>query len=98
VNAYPPFSLIDNEAATSIGQLRGLRKLALGETKMTDVGVARLADLQLESIKLDGTRVTDACGPTLARMTSLVQLDLANTKVSDALFADSPPWSNGDFR
>lgn len=60
---------------------------------MTDQVVAALADLPLETLLLGGCEsLTDAIGPSIARMKTLRSLDLANLpKTTGALLAHVPP-------
>jgi Leucine-rich repeat (LRR) protein len=60
---------------------------------ITDDVLAALAALSLESLLLGGSEsLTDAIGPSLAKMTTLRALDLSNLpKLTEAVFASLPP-------
>lgn len=67
----------------------------LNDTRVTDAGVSTLGGLDLQSIQLRNTAVTDKIVPVLAPMQRLWRVDLENTAVSrDAQrqLADALPY------
>lgn len=59
---------------------------------ITDATIAALGDLRLETLRLGGSEsLTDAIGPTLARMTTLRTLDLSNLPLSTGALLDQVP-------
>ncbi|MGI9515925.1 MAG: DUF1570 domain-containing protein [Pirellulaceae bacterium] len=75
--------LRDEDLANLVGW-NGINWLELSENPIGDEGMGYLARLpQLSQLFLDVTAVTDAAGPTLARMTTLEELDLASTRFGD---------------
>jgi len=60
-----------------------LKKLNLDKTKVTDCGVARIANLPaLEFLHLGRTCVTDECVPDLLKMKSLKKLHVTRTQIT----------------
>jgi len=60
-----------------------LRILDLSDTRVTDAGLAHIAQFEaLEYLSLRGTRVTDAGLPHLARLRALQELHLSDTHVT----------------
>lgn len=71
-----------NEDAPSLSVLRGLKRLQLSRTKITDAGLAGIAPLtDLEVLDLSGTEITDAGLKHLSNLRNLRVLNLARTKV-----------------
>jgi len=72
----------DREAA-AIGHLRGLRRLSLGGTGVTDSGLACFNNLnRLETLVLWGTGISDTGLEHLAALPSLRVLDISGTTVT----------------
>jgi Leucine-rich repeat (LRR) protein len=69
--------------ASQIGVLKELRRLDLSGANIDDEGLPRIADLPLEELWLQGTRITDASVPTVSRMKTLVFVQLNATGLSD---------------
>jgi hypothetical protein len=78
-------SQVTNEGLMTLAKLKGLRRLGLADTSVSDKELEALADLrQLEWLSLSGTRVTDRGLETLAaRFKTLRWLNLDGTKVTD---------------
>jgi len=74
-------------------------QINLNDTRVTDAGVETLRDVNLQSIELRNTAVTDKIIPVLMPMHQLWQVDLENTAVSreaQRKLADSlPNWPVG---
>jgi hypothetical protein len=66
-----------------IGQLTSLKKLVLAEGRFSPAGLQRLVNLELVWLNLEATNVTDDAGPIVARIKTLVRLDVHETRVSD---------------
>ena len=61
-----------------------MKELSLGNTSITDAGVASLTSLtKLETLVLIGTSITDAGVAELASLTKLKTLWLSNTSITD---------------
>lgn len=66
--------------------IRGLpiRILHLHSTRITDAGLAHLADLpKLEALTLDGNDITDEGGVHLQKLSGLIELSIADTLISN---------------
>jgi Leucine Rich repeat len=71
-------------AVRHMKELKSLRAVTLGFTKVTDAGLVHLAGLpQLEELGLAQTAVTDAGLTHLKGLKKLKRLDLVGTKVTD---------------
>ena len=75
---------VTDDTLRYLGNLGNLRELDLSDTKVTDAGLARLAEHpKLESLRLARTGITDsAFEGTLDKLPSLKQLDLTGSKVT----------------
>ncbi|HEY9733618.1 MAG TPA: protein kinase [Drouetiella sp.] len=77
-------SRIGDTAVAAIGQhLKALKSLAISNLNFTDQAFAKLADLTLTRLFAEGTSITDAGVSTLAKMTSLKELQLNYTHTGD---------------
>lgn len=77
-------SKIGDTSITSIGQhMKALKSLAISNLNFTDAAFAKLADLNLVHLFAEGTSVTDTGVKTLAKMTSLKELQLNYTRTGD---------------
>lgn len=74
---------VGDTCAETLARIPTLRQLELHMTGLTDLGVAALAGLPLETLWL-GPRVTDAAMETLSKMPTLRHLDICAHNVSDA--------------
>jgi Leucine-rich repeat (LRR) protein len=73
----------DDRVLDHVKGLTKLKALGLGDNRITDVGLAKIANLTgLESLDLDGTLVTDHGLDSLRGMTKLKHLRLENTAVT----------------
>ncbi len=73
-----------NPCFTGLGELRRLRYLRLGGTKVTDDGVRNIRMMtSLKSLIIAGTAVTDTGLKELRGLRSLMFLSLAGTQVTD---------------
>ena len=63
-------------------ELRSLGHLGLSGTLVSDHGVKTLATMQIRSLDLHRTRITDDCLPALARIDRLRRLNLGETQVT----------------
>ncbi|CAI5458035.1 unnamed protein product [Closterium sp. Yama58-4] len=79
------FAAIPDSALECIGSVSSLVSLKLGQTKVTDAGLAHLTRLSsLETLLLNGCKgVTSAGMVHVGRLTSLTSLWLAGTSVTD---------------
>jgi hypothetical protein len=67
--------------------LKGLKKLDLQDTAITDAGLNQLAPLtQLEELSLSRTKVGDGSLAFLLSRTKLTRLSLAGTKISHTAY------------
>jgi len=58
--------------------------LELGDTQVTDAGIAHLRELrELRALSLSGTQVTDGALAHVSALRSLEVLDLTGTQVTD---------------
>ncbi|MBM4043253.1 MAG: hypothetical protein FJ290_32595 [Planctomycetes bacterium] len=74
-----------NEDLMHLKELRGLRRLELFGTQITDAGVAHLRNLKgLQRLDLGATQITDAGVAHLMELRGLQSLDLTRTRVTDA--------------
>ncbi|MDX1930538.1 MAG: protein kinase [Pirellulaceae bacterium] len=77
-------SHIDDAALEAIDKLGSLRDLCLTNNTISDLGIAKLRNLKLYTLRLNETDVTDEAIAILSSMESLTTLDLAGTKITDA--------------
>ena len=68
----------------ALGQLPGRLYLELIGTSVGDAGLAQLIGLELQSLSLDSTQVTDEGLSHVAKIQSLEGVSLSNTQVTDA--------------
>jgi hypothetical protein len=77
-----------------VGRLTGLERLNLGDSTVSDAGIAHLNGLSdLCLLFLQRTKVTDAGLSHLRRLTQLEWLDLSHTRVTDAGLAHLEPMT-----
>ncbi|MBI3735630.1 hypothetical protein HY256_03845, partial [Candidatus Sumerlaeota bacterium] len=62
--------------------LSRLKELHLSETRVTDSGVAQLAESKLETLWLDGTEITDASVEPLSKISTLKELWIGSTGIT----------------
>lgn len=74
-----------NESLKSIDSFPKLRRLEFSYTRVNDAGVGVIASLglKLESLKLDGSPVTDEAIPHLVKLEHLHDLDVYQTAISN---------------
>gem|GEM_PF-2789601 len=79
---------IDEQLKTAIATMaqrqRINRHFYFSDTSMTDEDVEALVGTDLDTLRLDGTRVTDACVDSLAKMGGFYKLDISRTNITDA--------------
>ena len=69
--------------------MRGLNKLHLVKTGITDMGLKELEKLPLSTLNVRGcSGITDASIDGLGRLTGLQRLDLSDTQVTDGGIAE----------
>jgi hypothetical protein len=72
-----------------IARLRGLRRLSLASSSISNAGLAALAPLEeLSHLDLAGLKIDDRCLPALTALRSLTSLDLASTGLSKSGIAE----------
>lgn len=86
INARLQFDGFGDEQLQALQPLaRVILRLDLGETAVTDAGLAHLKDFEhLQTLKLDRTQISDAGMPHLGALPELRSLTLFSTSVSDA--------------
>lgn len=71
--------------ALLVERYRGVERLNLGNTQVTDAGLKHLRRLKnLKQLNLHGTQITDAGLECLSGLVQLEELDLGRTQVTDA--------------
>jgi internalin A len=76
--------VVTHNGVTELSRLKGLQRLGLNHTGVTDTTLAELASWPtLRSLSLSGTAITDTGLRSLARSKILTNLDLSGTKVTD---------------
>ncbi len=75
---------ISDEGLQYFEQISELRALFIDNTRITDAGVAKLQALPLRWLSLNGTAVSDASVPNLARLTKLERLEVKGAKLTEA--------------
>jgi Leucine-rich repeat (LRR) protein len=74
-----------DEGLKHVGSLREFQKLDLeGQQKITDAGIENLKGLNIISLNLGKTQVTDAGLKSVTEMTRLLELILDETKITDS--------------
>ena len=68
----------------NVSEMRGLRRLWVGDTLITDAGTAALAGLEkLEDVDLHGTQLSDSGIAQLVKLKQLRKLNLMGTGITD---------------
>ncbi len=74
---------IQNQSLYYVGKLNDLKKLDLTKSRsINDSGLAYLKNMQLTSLGLSNTSVSDSGLSTIGTLKSLMNLDLSNTKIT----------------
>lgn len=74
---------IQNQSLYYVGKLNDLKKLDLTKSRsINDSGLAYLKNMQLTSLGLSNTNVSDSGLSAIGTLKSLINLDLSNTKVT----------------
>lgn len=74
---------IQNQSLYYVGKLNDLKKLDLTKSRsINDSGLAYLKNMQLTSLGLSNTSVSDSGLSAIGTLKSLINLDLSNTKVT----------------
>lgn len=83
---------VTDDAMIDVAKLPSLVSLALGDTAISADGIAHLTSLDLHSLHLGVTNVTDDARNALNHFSNLEHLDLFGTQVTDAVFTPPTPW------
>jgi len=86
-------SLITDDALQFIAKIKSLQDLCLTNNAITDRGIEYLKGMELMTLRLNETDVTDACLDSLVELKSLRMLDLDDCNITDqgiAKFVDIP--------
>ena len=74
---------IDDAGMEVVGTMKSLKVLGLNDSRVTDEGIAKLADLDLRELHLFRTQVGDSGAKVISQMPNMVTLNLRDTKLSD---------------
>ena len=86
-------SLMTDDALQHIAKIKSLQDLCLTNNAITDRGIEYLKGMELMTLRLNETDVTDACLDSLVELKSLRVLDLDDCNITDqgiAKFVDIP--------
>jgi Leucine-rich repeat (LRR) protein len=86
-------SLITDDALQHLAKIKSLEDLCLTNNAITDRGIEYLKGMELMTLRLNETDVTDACLDSLVELKSLRVLDLDDCNITDqgiAKFVDIP--------
>jgi hypothetical protein len=86
-------SLITDDALQHLAKIKSLQDLCLTNNAITDRGIEYLKGMELMTLRLNETDVTDACLDSLVELKSLRVLDLDDCNITDqgiAKFVDIP--------
>ena len=78
---------IGDDTMTALSRLDSLMTVEVRNAQVSDASLSGFRGLRLQSLVLDGTRITDAAIPQLGRQPDLVSLHLHGTKITDATLA-----------
>jgi hypothetical protein len=76
-------SLITDDGLVHIAKIKSLQDLCLTNNAITDRGVAHLKGMELMTLRLNETDVTDTCLDSLVELKSLRVLDLDDCNITD---------------
>ena len=74
---------IDDSCMDVVATMKSLKVLGLNDTRVTDVGMEKLADLDLRELHLFRTKVSDVGAKVISQMPNIATLNLRDTKLSD---------------
>jgi hypothetical protein len=77
-------SLISDDALISIAKIKSLRDLCLTNNAITDSGIQHLKGMDIETLRLNETDVSDGCIDSLLELKSLKVLDLDSCSITDS--------------
>ncbi len=95
IEVYLSGTAVTDQGVASLAGVHRLVGLDLNDTRVTDAGVDAIGDLDLQTIGLRNTPVTEKIVPVLALMQGLWRVDLENTAVSreaQRKLADALPY------